>query len=585
MKILLVALNSKFIHSCPAVWYLKAGCTMGQTTVLEFTVNDSTDRILAAIVREKADIIAFSCYIWNIDYVLHIASDIKKICPKTVIVLGGPEVSYDAHNIMLQNTYINCIVCGEGEAVFARLIDAIGQGSTAMEDIQGIVYRKGGSVYSNEGYSVLQDLQRLPFAFTEEFLDTVQNRIIYYESSRGCPFSCSYCLSSAQQGVRYIPLERVKRELMLLVQNKPRQIKFVDRTFNCRADRAYSIFEYIIENFGGRTDINFHFEANGDLFDNRLIKLLYKAPPGLIQFEIGVQSTNRDTLLAVNRKTDMQRLADNVKKIVSKGNIHLHLDLIAGLPEETMQTFRRSFNDVYNMKPDTLQIGFLKMLKGSPVRKDALAYGYRYRDYPPYEVLSGPAMSFEDISVIKGVEEVLNRYFNRAHFKAVLEYIAQQLENDMYEFFLSLSRYNEENGYLFRPADDRKLYVLLQEFIVKKYGKAAGEKARELLRFDYIASHGPGRIPQHIKGERSPFSKEACSKFFKKEDNIKRYLRHYAGMALKNISTRVHFEEFSIDVADTFEKVASGYFLVLFDLHKRDTVTGRLQVLFSDKIR
>jgi radical SAM superfamily enzyme YgiQ (UPF0313 family) len=415
MKTIIAALNSKYIHSALAPWYLKEYCgsSFGEIKVMEFTINNNIDQILSGIYSECPDVAAFSCYIWNISLVLKIAHDLKKVSPHTVVVLGGPEVSFDAEELLNQNPFVDYIVEGEGERAFKKLLQDICK-------VNGLNERPGkkSAVYRDE--SLIYELDELPSPFSDEMLNALGDRIAYFESSRGCPFSCSYCLSSTFIGVRYFSMNRVRRELIKLIDRGISQVKFVDRTFNCNKNRAMEIFEFIIRN-GGNT--RFHFEAAADLFDEEMIDLLSYAPRGMIQFEIGVQTTCGRALSAVDRRTDLNKVFRNINKLRELKNIHLHLDLIAGLPFEDYSAFKNSFNDVYALEPHQLQLGFLKMLKGSKIRKEKELYLYRFREYPPYEFLSNKYLPYNDVIDIKGVEEVLERYYNSQKFKYSLVYI------------------------------------------------------------------------------------------------------------------------------------------------------------------
>lgn len=599
VKTLLVALNSKYIHSNLAVWYLKACCGDRDVKVLEFTVNDEPARILTAIYREKPDITAFSCYIWNITLALRLAEDIRKVLPKTVIVLGGPEVSYNAAKIMKENECIDYIVMGEGEPVFPMIIDAV-ENRAGFKDINGIARRDETGIHVNPGYNTVNDLNSLPFPYDFEFLNSVRNRIAYYESSRGCPFSCSYCISSTIAGVRYLPLDRVKRELAILAEAGVKQVKFIDRTFNCNIKRAYSIIEYIISSFGQK-DINFHFEAAGELFDGSLQELLGNAPPGLIQFEIGIQSTNRETLEKVNRSADFNLASKNIDALRRKGNIHIHLDLIAGLPRENLSAFKKSFNDVYRLQPHTLQLGFLKLLKGTGIRENAREYGYVFDSQPPYEVLYNECLSFDDIIELKAVERVLDSYYNSGRFAATLGFVASELCNDVFDFYRGLDTYIVSEGYDFKQADDRKMYTLLLEYASKTCGKDKAGVITELLRFDYLCCHRSGRLPDGLERKQSPFFREKCLKFLKNEDNVREHFPHYSGLSIRNILKWIGFTEFDYDVAaisiKASEKMQNGVFedipgstseciplpfgnrkdttIIFFDYGNIDPVTGR----------
>jgi radical SAM superfamily enzyme YgiQ (UPF0313 family) len=419
MKTLIVAINSKYIHSALSVWYLKASCDnrCGEVSVREFTINQRYGDIFISIYREKADNIAFSCYIWNITQVLDLIKDIKKAEPGTRIILGGPEVSFECEKLMFENPLIDFIIRGEGEDVFNRLLISLEKQDTDvkksdiynLEKISGLCHRKQGRIIVSEHYNIIEKLDTIKSPYTEEMLSNIKDKAVYFESSRGCPFSCSYCLSSTFKGVRYFSLERVKDELRMLVKMGVKQIKFLDRTFNCDRNRAREIIEFVLEN---GNDINFHFEMCADLLDDDLADLLKKAPDGLIQLEIGVQSINTRSLEAVNRKSDIERLFHYVCELKETGNIHIHLDLIAGLPYEDLKSLKNSFNGVFELRPHYLQLGFLKLLRGTSIRDKGDEHGYIYSELPPYEIISNSYISFDEILIFKDIEKVFDMYYN-----------------------------------------------------------------------------------------------------------------------------------------------------------------------------
>ena len=425
MKTLIVSINSKYIHSSLAAWYLKESLENSKwnVSVLETTVNDDNDRILSSIFNEKADLIAFSCYIWNIDIVLATAENLKKILPECVIILGGPEVSYDAEKILQLRPFIDCVIMGEGEVLFGKAVEYYAGLNNDLEHESAVAFRKDGIIV-NLGYALIssRSFDFIKSPYTEEMLLSLNGRIVYYESSRGCPFSCAYCLSSSFKGVRYFSLSRVKSDLTILINAGVKQIKFVDRTFNADNKRALDIINFVLENCGRAS---FHFEVAGDLFNDDLLDKLSNVPTGLIQFEIGVQSTNIQTLEESARKTDVAKVLRNAAKLIGYGNMHIHMDLIAGLPYETLEIFKKSFNDVYSVRPHMLQLGFLKFLKGSAISSAQVVqkHEYKYRETPPYEFLSNTYLSYEDALHLKNIEEILDRYYNSGNFQSTLEFL------------------------------------------------------------------------------------------------------------------------------------------------------------------
>ena len=464
MKILLAASNAKYIHSNPAVYDLRAFASEYKEHILlgEYTINQTKDEILKEIYRSGAEVVCFSCYIWNISFVRELIFDLKKILPGTAFWVGGPEVSFDAENFLKEMPQVTGVMVGEGEETFLELARYYIEKKGTLADIRGIAFRENGEIFHN-GWREVMDLSRVPFAYeqTEDFA----NRIIYYESSRGCPFSCSYCLSSIDKKLRFRNLELVKKELQFFLDKKVPQVKFVDRTFNCKHDHAMEIWEYILEHDNGVT--NFHFEISSDLLREEELELMSRMRPGLIQLEIGVQSTNPDTIRAIHRNMDLKKLEASVARVKSFGNIHQHLDLIAGLPCEDYESFRRSFEQVYRMKPDQLQLGFLKVLKGSSMYHEAQKYEILYKEKEPYEVLSTAWLSYEDILKLKMVESMVEVYYNSGQFRKTLSWI-ETFYQEMFSFYESLGAYYEEKGYEEISHSRLRRYEILLEFLKER---------------------------------------------------------------------------------------------------------------------
>ena len=464
MKILLAACNAKYIHSNPAVYDLRAFASEYKEHILlgEYTINQTKDEILKEIYRSGAEVVCFSCYIWNISFVRELIFDLKKILPGTAFWVGGPEVSFDAENFLKEMPQVTGVMVGEGEETFLELARYYIEKKGTLADIRGIAFRENGEIFHN-GWREVMDLSRVPFAYeqTEDFA----NRIIYYESSRGCPFSCSYCLSSIDKKLRFRNLELVKKELQFFLDKKVPQVKFVDRTFNCKHDHAMEIWKYILEHDNGVT--NFHFEISADLLREEELELMSRMRPGLIQLEIGVQSTNPDTIRAIHRNMDLKKLEASVARVKSFGNIHQHLDMIAGLPCEDYESFRRSFEQVYRMKPDQLQLGFLKVLKGSSMYHEAQKYEILYKEKEPYEVLSTAWLSYEDILKLKMVESMVEVYYNSGQFRKTLSWI-ETFYQEMFSFYESLGAYYEEKGYEEISHSRLRRYEILLEFLKEK---------------------------------------------------------------------------------------------------------------------
>lgn len=571
MKTLLVALNSKYIHSNLALWYLKACCgdTHGEIKVMEFTINDSPERILGVLYREKPDVVAFSCYIWNVEYVLKLSSNLKKVLSPVKVILGGPELSFDSPGLMGENPWVDFILSGEGEESFRKLLGKLQAAAVEMGGIAGLTYRDRGEIITTGPASLICSLDDIPSPYTEEMLNSTAGRILYYEASRGCPFSCSYCISSTFEGVRYFSLERVRRDLSVLMASGAKQVKFVDRTFNCNKERAKDIIKFILS---AGSEKNYHFEAAADLFDDEMLDLLSLAPAGLFQLEIGVQTTNESTLEAVSRVTRMEVVFKNIKKLMGMGNMHIHLDLIAGLPGEDFDSFKKSFNRVYALQPHNVQLGFLKLLKGSRIREERKIYGYKFRDYPPYEILENNRLTFEEILELKSVEELVERYYNSGRFSRTLSFVIKNFFPTAYAFYQALMGHWEKKGCYERSISARGLYDVLAEFIEGTADENVREKVNELLKLDFLSTDNSNNLPDKVKRRLEPNFKEECFGFLKNEENIRRYLPEYAGIPAKQVYKQVHFESFNYDVTEGgLEKTRT---IVLFDYGQRDKVAG-----------
>ena len=464
MKILLAACNAKYIHSNLAVYNLKScsGEYSSRVVVKEYTINQIRDDILKDIYLEQPDVICFSCYIWNISFVRELVPDIKKILPQVEFWAGGPEVSYDAVEFLKKNPAFFGVMVGEGEETFHELAGYyIERKPETLSEIRGVAFRdenKGRDIV-HTGWRELMDLSKVPFAYSN--LTEFKNRIIYYESSRGCPFSCSYCLSSIDKKLRFRDIELVKKELQFFIDNKVPQVKFVDRTFNCKHDHAMEIWRYITEHDNGIT--NFHFEISADLLRAEELALMKTMRPGLIQLEIGVQSTNPQTIKAIRRTMDFEKLKGIVEQIHSFGNIHQHLDLIAGLPYEGYDSFHKSFCDVYTLHPEQFQLGFLKVLKGSHMMEMTGEYQILYKDREPYEVLSTAWLTYGEILRLKMVESMVEVYYNSGQFKNTLVFLEKYFD-DPFRMYEALGRFYEKKGYSEISHSRMRRYEILMEF-------------------------------------------------------------------------------------------------------------------------
>lgn len=464
MKILLAACNAKYIHSNLAVYNLKScsGKYSPNVVIKEYTINQIRDDILKDIYLEQPDVICFSCYIWNISFVKELVPDLKKILPHVDFWAGGPEVSYDAVEFLKKNPAFFGVMVGEGEETFHELAGYyIERKPENLKEIRGVAFHDETKVPDivHTGWRELMDLSKVPFAYSN--LTEFKNRIIYYESSRGCPFSCSYCLSSIDKKLRFRDIELVKNELQFFIDNKVPQVKFVDRTFNCKHDHAMAIWRYITEHDNGIT--NFHFEISADLLREEELALMKTMRPGLIQLEIGVQSTNPQTIKAIRRTMDFEKLKGIVEQIHSFGNIHQHLDLIAGLPYEGYESFHKSFCDVYALRPEQFQLGFLKVLKGSHMMEMTGEYQILYKDREPYEVLSTAWLTYGEILGLKMVESMVEVYYNSGQFKHTLVFLEQYFE-DPFRMYEALGRFYEKKGYSEISHSRMRRYEILMEF-------------------------------------------------------------------------------------------------------------------------
>ena len=572
MKTVFVGINSKYIHTCLAIWYLKANCSNQNNLVnKEFTINEHRDSILSVIYNEKPDIIAFSCYIWNIEIINALSHELKKLLPKCIIILGGPEVSYNAENVLRENESIDYIVCGEGELVLPVLIGDIEAGTFNYINLPGIAYRRGEGIIHNEGFNLVPDLDLLESPYTGEFLASVDNRILYFESSRGCPYSCSYCISSTFKGVRYFSIDRVKKELNKLLLSKPKLIKFVDRTFNCHRERAREILKYIISL---ECNTVFHFEAAADLFDDALLELLASAPKGRIQLEIGIQTTNVQTLKEIDRVTNLDNLKNNVKYILSNQNVHMHLDLIAGLPFEDYESFICSFNDVFSLRPHQLQLGFLKMLKGSKIRIEAKEHDYHFRSYPPYEILKNRYITYEEILALKDIEEAVERYYNSNRFTKSIDFLRNRLITEPFELFGKIALYCRENGYFDRPVSYSENIAVLFSF-VKNVCKEdlIVEGFRQAMVFDFLSSDSSCAIPEPIRSQKDLIPVNTVHELLREEGFIAKYIPAYKGMQVKNIIKKVFMVSLCLN---------EGNHIVLFNYSEKDPVSEKYEFYYLE---
>ena len=502
MKILLAACNAKYIHSNLAVYDLQAYASEYTDHIIlkEYTINQQKDDIMRDIYLEHPDVVCVSCYIWNISFVKELMADLAKILPDADFWAGGSEVSYDAEKFLSENPEFTGVMVGEGEETFQELSGYyVKKNPEKLENITGICYRDGEKIIHN-GWRQIMDLSSIPFIYKD--LSEFKNRIIYYESSRGCPFSCSYCLSSVDKKLRFRDIEMVKKELQFFIDHKVPQVKFVDRTFNCKHDHAMAIWKYINDHDNGVT--NFHFEISADLLREEELQEMSTMRPGLIQLEIGVQSTNPDTIKAIHRTMDFEKLKGIVDRIHSFGNIHQHLDLIAGLPYEDYDSFRNSFNDVYALKPQQLQLGFLKVLKGSHMMEMCREYGIVYKNREPYEVLSTKWLDYGHVLKLKNVENMVEVYYNSGQFQKTLEY-AESFFPDAFSIYEGLGIFYMEKGYGDVSHTRMRRYEILLEYLKTVPGISRAEVADRMILDLYLRENLKSR--PGFAGDQKPYEK------------------------------------------------------------------------------
>ena len=567
MKILLTTLNSKFIHTNLAIRYLKQSVKdLIDVDVREYTINNQLDYILKDIYKNNYDVVLFSTYIWNVYDIAKLCENLKKVKPEIKIGLGGPEVTYDSENAMEKYEFLDYILRGEGELVFRDLVKHF-LGDKNIEDVKGITYRKGNEIVVNEDMELLQNLDEIPSPYDNLDVKEYENRIVYYETSRGCPFNCQYCLSSAIKGLRYFSIDRVKRDLKNLIDARVSQIKFIDRTFNANKKFAKEIMEFLMENDNGYT--TYHFEVTAHLLDEDMLNFLKDCKEGLFQFEIGVQSTNQQTLDAVGRRDNFEKLSHVVKTIKSYRNIHQHLDLIAGLPYEGYERFETSFNDVFNLGIEQLQLGFLKMIKGTGMRASAEKYGYKFKNYAPYEILSNDFINYDEMLRIKDIEEILEKYYNSNNFALSLEYIIKNYYKESpFKFFEEFAIYFEDNGYFDMAQGKNQLYQILLDFYNDKINKD-NDLFSEIVKYDYLSLGKISTVPNMFNKVEIANIKSKSHDFLHNEENIKEYLPNFVDIPAKYILKYIHFEPFKYDIlqlkSDISAKLEEKQTIVLFD--------------------
>lgn len=603
MKILLAAVNAKYIHSNLAVYSLKAYAKDPAVEIGEYTINQQKDDILMDIYKRKPDILCLSCYIWNLDYIEEIVLEIGKLRPDMPIWLGGPEVSYDAEEVLRRLPCVKGVMKGEGEKTFKEICQIYRKEyekntkklSTETEEkacgyqlenvdnswkksenvdkqlkgVLGITFRMKKAVpelhaskndeFIDTPWRPIMDLSEVPFVYNH--MEDFEHKIIYYETSRGCPFSCSYCLSSVDKRLRFRDIELVKKELQFFLDHKVPQVKFVDRTFNCKHDHSIAIWKYIMEHDNGIT--NFHFEIAADILNEEELELLEQMRPGLVQLEIGVQSTNPKTIKEIHRVMDFEKVSRIVRRIQDKGNVHEHLDLIAGLPYEDVESFAYSFDDVYALKPEQLQLGFLKVLKGSFMQEHQEEYGIVHKAHPPYEVLYTKWISYEDVLRLKGIEEMVEVYYNSRQFTNTMEELEKEYDS-AFAMYDRLAAYYEENGYNAVQHKRSARYEILLNYI-RQYHKEKEDMFREVLTYDYYLRENAKSRPE-FAGEYL-VAKDVVRAFYEKEESSHIYLPDYGKYDRNQMRKMTHLEYFKL--ADTY---------ILFDYQNRNPLNQEARV-------
>ena len=555
-KVILAALNAKYIHSNLALRYLSRFQDNNRkhyVETMEFTINQRLNFIAEELFRKQPDVVLFSCYIWNVEMLRQLCPILKKIMPDCVIGFGGPEVSYESETFLRENPAVDFVMRGEGELVFTKYLEHLDAGNPAtLGEIESLTYRQGDEIFSTPQMHPM-DLALLPFPYEDDFSD-VQNQIIYYESSRGCPYHCGYCLSSVENGVRFVPLDKVLPDLQKFLDKNVPQVKFIDRTFNCKKSHAMAIWKYLHEHDNGVT--NFHFEITADLIDQETIDFLKTVRKGLFQFEIGVQSTNPQTIRAINRNVDFAALSEIVQQIKDGGNIHQHLDLIAGLPYEDYDSFGRSFNDVYALHPEQLQLGFLKVLKGSMLHQKQKEFEIVYHDTAPYEVLTTHELPYADTLRLKYVEEMVETYYNSGRFLHTLAYLVPLYESP-FAFFEALSQFWVSENYHYLGLSKMGLFDVLWRF-VEQNPKVDKRKLQWEMKFDIALHEKPKKLPAWLTVTNEEQWHDKVFAFYGNPTLWQKCLPHYKSN--KEAIRQTHLEVFG----DEKQKA------VLFDYGKRD---------------
>lgn len=548
MNILLMSLNTKYVHSNLAIRYIREYCKNLpiDIKVEEYTINQHIEDIVGEILKNEYDVICLSVYIWNLEENMRVAEMIKDLRPSIEIVMGGPEVSYDADLVLKKHPYVDIIMRGEGEATSLDCFKTLYDGN-GLDKVLGITYRNKDKIIENNDRPLICDLTTVPFPYTEMDLKSFENKIVYYESSRGCPFNCAFCLSSTIRGLRYFDIDRVKQDLKKLLDARVKQIKFVDRTFNASKNHAKEIMSYIIKNDNNHTNV--HFEITAHLVDEEFLNLLEKAPVGLFQLEIGVQTTNPNTIEAIHRTTNFEQLSKVVQRINEIGKAHQHLDLIAGLPFENYESFGNSFDDVYRLEPDKIQLGFLKLLKGSALRQDSKKHGYKFSKHPVYEVYENKYMNFKEFRRLKVVEDLVEKYGNERRFYHSLDFLIKHHKLRPFKVFESLADYWVSKEYHLIQHGLKRLYEILEEYYKNTYDEDL-ELFKELLKFDYMKTQNGKLLKENILDKSFNQQKH---EFLKDDNQRSKYLPGFENMPTKKLINIVTIEKFKYDIIKLIE--------------------------------
>lgn len=562
MKILLITLDSKYIHANLAVRYLKKYCGDFDIVIKEFTINQRPEYILGEILAEGPDLICFSCYIWNIDYIKDISYIIKESKSEARLLYGGPEVSFEIKELMESNPFIDFVIFGEGEETFKEFLEEIQKPSPLLRKIKGLAFRENNEAIINESRGLIDNLDIINYPYEPE--EEFENKIIYYESSRGCPFSCSFCLSSIDKKLRFFSMERVKRDLKMLLNTKARQIKFVDRTFNADYRRSMEIMEYIVEN--NKNNMTIHFEITADIINDQFLSFLGKMPVNMFQFEIGVQSLNVDTLCEIDRHMDKDKLSRAIREIGKNKNIHLHLDLIAGLPYEDYESFKKSFDGIYKLNAEKIQLGFLKVLKGTKIFRDKEKHGIKHTLKAPYEVICTKYISLGELLKLKNIEELVDKYYNEKYFNKSIKYAAGTwFAESPFEFYSSFSDYWQKYDLYNKAHSRKKLYRILYDYV--KDMKGIDDEFIQALKFDYIFNNQFEELPDYL-------DRESEARF----KSLKKGLAHDVDFKNK------YFPSSEEKIVNDFRICQIGGNIILFIYRDRENIFNRCETYVVNDI-